>query len=575
MKKRVLIFSVVVTLLFSIAFTGCGNKANDNETVSKEKTKQEETKKGNDKKEGNDKEDSKLADSQVLRYAIWSSPPGVFHPTMYEDDYDSNVNQFIYEGLIEMNPQLKFELNLAEKYEVSDDNLVLTFYLRKDVKWHDGKPFTAEDVAFTYESTCHPDYSGPRFSNYSKIKGAQAYRDGEADKVEGIEVIDKHTIRVTLSEVYAPALADIAESAIFPKHIWSNIPIGEWDEATEALRNPIGTGPFKFAKFEPDQYVEFVGNDEYHRGKPILEKIFLQVANQDTVQAQLIAGEIDFAPISKLNKDDIAYYKENGIVVEEVTDRGYQYMGINNRLDKFKDKRVRQAFAYAIDRQGMVDGIMEGFGVVANAPYASFSWALPKDGINDYAYNPEKAKELIASVDGYEYKGDTLYYKGKPLKLTLKYPTGNKVREASAPLIQQNLKAIGIEVELLIMEFGTLLEQVCDELDFDLYLMAWGLSVDPDQTGIWHSSITGPGGWNTPGFINKKSDELLAKGTLTLDQSEREKIYNQWARLMNDEMPSVFLYSQVDGRAYSPKIKGLKIFPYGNFYNIHKIYIAK
>ena len=195
--------------------------------------------------------------------------------------------------------------------------------------------------------------------------------------------------------------------------------------------------------------------------------------------------------------------------------------------------------------------------------------------LNEYKYDTEKAKELIASVDGYSYKGDKLYYNGKPVKLSLKYPTGNKVREASAPLIQQNLKAIGIEVELLIMEFGTLIEQAIDNHDFELYLMGWGLSVDPDSTGIWHSSLVGPGGWNISGFVNEKSDELLAKGTNTLDQKEREKIYNEWALLLNEEMPTVFLYSMVEGRAYNPKVKGLQLFPYGDFYDIHNIYIAK
>ncbi|WBW95674.1 peptide-binding protein [Oceanirhabdus sp. W0125-5] len=573
MKKRVLIFSVVAALLLSMAFTGCG-KNNNNETSNKGNTKQEETKK-NDSKKDEKKDDSKLADSQVLRYAIWSSPPGVFHPTMYEDEYDSNVTAFIFEGLLEVNPELKYEPMLAESYDISDDNLQFTFHLKKNVKWHDGEPFTAEDVQFTYETICHPDYSGPRFSDFSSIVGAQEYKDGNADHVSGIEVVDKHTIKITLKEVSAPALSDLSGYGIIPKHIWSKIPVKEWDKATETLRNPIGTGPFKFAKFEPDQYVEFVRNEEYHRGAPILEKIFLQVANQDTVQAQLIAGEIDFAPISKMNKDDLAYYKENNIVVEEVTDRGYQYMGINNRLEKFSDKRFRQALAYAINRQGMVDGIMEGYGVVAYAPFASFSWALPKDNINKYEYNPEKAKELIAQVPGYEYKGDTLYWKGEPLKVTLKYPTGNKVREASAPLIQQNLKAIGIDVELLIMEFGTLVEQTFDTHEFDFYLMGWGLSIDPNPEGIWHSSLVELGGWNVSGFVNAKSDELIQEGKVTLDQAKREEIYNEWARLVNDEMPTVFLYSMVEGRAYNPKLKGLQIFPYGNWYNIHKLYFEK
>ncbi|WP_427338234.1 peptide-binding protein [Caloranaerobacter sp. DY30410] len=573
MFKKLSVILLVLVLVFSLTLAGCTkDQPTDNPTQQQtDKDASEDTSKSEEEQKETSKDDKY---GGVVRRAIWSSPPGVLHPSLYEDTYDAAIISLIYDSMVTMNPNLEYEPAMAERWEVSDDSKTVTFYLREGLKWHDGKPVTAEDVKFTFEFIAHPDYTGPRYSDITAIVGVEEFHEGKADDISGIKIIDERTISFTTKDVYAPFMSDIGARAIIPKHIWEKVPVGEASKATELLRNPIGSGPFKMKEFAPDQYCELVAFEDYWDGRPYLDGFIIQVANQETSLAQMANLEIDFMDISSLNDDDVKFLEDNGVVVQEIVSNGYQYMGLNNRLDIFKDKRVHQAFAYAINRQAIVDNLLEGHGTVANVPLPPTSWAVPKTGINKYEYNPQKAIELLKEA-GWEYKDGKMYRNGKPVKLTLKYPTGNKVREKSAPLIQQNLADIGIEVELMIMEFDTLATQVFDEHDFEMYLMGWGLTPDPDARGIWGSDLVGKGGWNAVGFVNKKSDELLEKGVKYLEIEKRKPIYQEWAKLMNEELPAIFLYHQNEGRALNPKLKGTQIFTFGDYYQVHKWYYEK
>lgn len=545
MNKKYLAFLLALSLMFAMALAGCGSQ------------------------------EASAPRGGVVRYAIWSAPPGVFHPHLYEDAYDATVVDNVFSGMLTLNPSLEFEPDLAEKFEISDDSLTVTYTLREGLKWHDGQPVTTADVVYTFEMIADPGYTGPRYSDITAIVGVEAFNAGEADSIEGIVVIDERTVSITTSFVFANALDLIGAKALIPKHIWKDIPVADHAAQTELLRNPVGTGPFKLKEFVPDQFAELVANEDFHFGRPNLDGLIIQVSSQETALAQLVSGQLDFVEVSSVA---IAAEELEGtnIVLEQVMSRGYQYMGFNNRLEIFQNKLVRQAFMHAINRQGMVDNIAQGFGVVMNVPLASFSWAVPpEDQLNLYPYDKDKAIELLQQA-GWEFRDGTMYRNGEPVKLSLKYPTGNVIRERSAPLIQQNLADIGIELELLIMDFGTLSDQVIDAHDFDLFLMGWALGVDPGGLlGIWHSREAGPGGWNMVGFTNDRADFLLEEGQKYLVLEDRIPIYHELVTLMNDEVPAAFLYSLMEGRAHNPKLKGLQLFPFTNFYGIHEWYLEK
>lgn len=558
MKNRGIILLLAITILVSGAVSGCGNKATLSDSAKK-----------------NDVTSSTPKEGGTVKYAIWSSPKGVFNSSIYDDIYDGRVNQLIFSTLVNLDEKYNYTPGLADSYEVSPDNLTVTFKLNEKAKWHDGQPFTADDVAFTFTTICDPSYTGPRFGEVDKIAGAQDYHDKKADKVSGIKVIDTHTISFTYSEIFAPALANFAARGIIAKHIWEKVPVKDWAKQTDLLKNPVGTGPFKLTKFVPDQQVELSKNESYFLGAPHLDKFILKVSNKETAQSELASGDLDIAMLDSIKKRDMDVYKDAGIEVLEYSGNAYQFMSMNNKKDTFKDKKVRQAVMYAINRKAMVDMLLEGHGNVLNTPLVYSNYAYPKEGLNDYAYNVEKAKQLLKEA-GWENKNGVLEKDGKQFKVTLKYPVGNKMREQSAPIIQQNLKDVGIDAQLVSMDFASLKKQVIDDQDFDMCLLGFSLEVDPaDAKSYWSSTVATKGGWNMGGFINEKSDELLDEGAKYLEQDKRKSIYNEWAKLMNTEVPTAYLYSPNEGRAYNPKLKGYKPYTFVEYPNVEKWYFEQ
>lgn len=550
MKKKIGSY-LLTTLLVGALLVGCGG------TTSKETVVTPNT------------NGAEVA-SQTINYAIWSSPKGVFNPVLLNDIYDRKVGELVFSSLLTLDADDKIIPALAESYEVSADNLKITFKLRSNVTWHDGKPFTAKDVAFTFTSIADPNYTGPRFAEIEKLVGAKDYRDGKADAVKGIEIIDDQTISFTYSEVYAASLANFAIRGILPEHIWGSIPVGEWEQQTSLLTNPIGTGAFKLVNFVPDQYVELVRNDNYFLGAPKLEKVILKVSNQETAQGELINGTLDIAALSSFKQQDLDTYTSAGKTILEYPSASYQFMTMNNENPLFADKRVRQAITYAINRDGLVNQLLEGHGSIINAPLAVSSWAYPKEGLNAYAYDVEKAKALLAEA-GWTVENGVLQKDGTVFKVDLLVPTGNKVREQSAPIIQQNLKEIGIEVNISTMDFASVKAKVYEEHVYEMALMGFSLELDPaDAKSYWSSELLGKPGFNFANFNNAQSDTILNQAAQSLNQDERKVHYNEWAKLLNEEAPFVYLYSPNEARVYNPNIKGYNFSNYIEFPNIHK-----
>lgn len=539
-------------------------------------------------------------DGGTLNLSMFSAPKGVFNPILYEDQYDANVIGLVFNGLLRTNEKLEWICDLCKTFEVSSDNKTVTFTLQDNLKWHDGKPVTTKDVAFTFMSMLNPDYTGVRTGDYSALVGVEAMleerdqlgADIEANKIskddaakkikaswetwlagpgkEAIKVIDEKKISFTTEEPYAPFLQNLAFS-IIPEHIFGSTEIGKMADH-EATKKPIGTGPYKFVEYKTDQYVKLERNDDYFMGKPHIPTVIYKIVNQDVGITQLQAGEIDYM-VS--NPKDIELMKDDkSIQIVSNPDFGYQYMGINFDHPILKDQLVRQAMAYAIDRQAMVKTLMAGYGTVMNSHMPPAMWAYDASQLNDYAYNPQKAQELLAQA-GWKAKNTEGYLTkdGKVLEFTLLYPSGNKVREASAPLIQANLKSVGIKANLEMKEFASLSTTVFDERKMDAWLAGWSLSLDPDPGSIFLPDNK----WGkVTGWTNARSEQLIKEGTRKLDPKERKPIYVEWAKILNEELPYVFLYSQNTVEAVrSDKLKGLKPDVRGAIWNIWEIWIPE
>jgi len=535
---------LVLVVLFTLSCFGLGCKKQ--ETAPPEETPSEQP--------AEQPADTGPTPGGTLYLSMWSAPEGMFNDTLSESLYDSYINDLIYDALIGFDDTLAVVPELAESWEVSEDNLTITFKLRENAVFHDGHPVTAEDVEFTFTSMCHPEYQGVRYQNFAQILGAEAYHNGEADSVEGIKVIDEHTISFTLAEPFSPFLVRLG-FGILPKHLLKDVPPAEMP-AHAFNKNPVGCGPFKFTKYETDQYIELTAfGDYYVADRPYLDRIIYKILNQDVALAQLEKGEVDCINVDPADIE--AVQELSGIHMTEYADLGYQYMGMNATRDFFADAKVRQAFVYAINRQAIVDQLLVGHGEVLNAPMPRCSWAF-SEKMNTYDYDPDKAQALLAEAGWTDSDGDGILDKdGKPFAIELLYPSGNKVREASAPVIQADLKKIGVDVTLNMLEFATLVPRIFEERDFDCYLMGWSLSIDPDPTTIWHSSQSEPGGWNPVGFVSEESDRLMKEATLVYDKAQRSKYYEEWQVLVNDWCPYVFLYSINEIWAINDRVENL------------------
>ena len=553
-KKKILagLFSLALSLSL---FVGCGSTSVEVSSDSSKTTTE--------------------SDASVLRYAVASSPKGLFSPLLSNTTYDNNVNSLVYSPLILLDENNEYQPGLAEKYEFSDDELTITFNLRKDVKWHDGEPFTADDVLFTFTSMADKNYTGSRFNEISKIVGAQDYHDGNADSISGIKVIDDYTISFTYTEPFAPALSNFSQRGIIPKHIWSKVDIADWENSSDLLNKPIGTGPYKFVEFKPDQYVELERNDDYFGGAPKIEKFIFKVTNTETELSELAKGDLDVVTLSSTKEEDLNMLKDAGMKIEEKPSANYQFLTMNSNKEFFKDKKVRQAITYAINRQGMAESLIGEHGQVVNAPLSLAGWAYPESGLNTYDYNVDKAKELLSEA-GWSENNGVLEKDGVKFEVDMLVPTGNKLREQSAPIIQQNLKDIGITVNISTMDIASAMAKTHGEGDYDMGLFGFTLEVDPgDADRYWASSIANGSQFNFSNFINTQSDELLDKASKIIDRDERKNIYGEWAKLINEEAPYVFLYSQNDIRAYNPKLEGYNFSAYSVFPGIENWTISK
>lgn len=542
----------------------------------------------NEQSQSEDKEDSKLKEtlkasepSKIPEVAKKRDdtlvvgtvdPSGKFCPIYSDTTYDQRVCELLFNGLISNDEKGNPIPDVAESWEISEDEKTYTFKLKKGIKFSNGEELTAKDVAFTYTAICDPKYDGARTDAVEKLLGYEEYRNGDAKTVEGIKIIDDYNISFTLKEIKASGIYDFGYG-IMPKSVY-NFEKGNIQVLKDKFLQPIGSGPYKFVEFKQGQYVSFEKNPEFFKGEPKIPKIIMKVTNAKTNIQELQSGNVDMDSIPA-NKQNIQMLQSAGFLnIQLYTQNSYGYLGYNTRDPKFEDKRVRQALTYAIDREGFLNNYYQGYATISNTHCSPVSWAYPDESkLNPYKYDPEKAKELLDEA-GWKLNESTKIREkdGVPLEIRWMTYTESKYVESLIPIIKENWEAIGVKVTPELMDFGTLSEKVHTKHDFDVYNMAWNLSIDPDPSGIFSAAQDSAGGFNGPGWHPQESEELIQKGLATTNQEERKKIYQEWNELVNDELPYTFLGSNKECVAVSSRVKGLELSAYINWTaNIHEV----
>ena len=494
--------------------------------------------------------------------AQWSEP-GNLNPLIFPTTYDTNVQELVFARLIQPTSDLSFEPDLAESWALSGEERTITFTLRDNLTWHDGEALTASDVAFTLTSLADPDYDGGSYADVSAVEGAEAYRAGEANSVSGIDVVDDRTIAITTSEAFAPVLANLAGIFILPEHIYGQVDVARWQQDV-TNREPVGAGPFAFVQWRQGELIELAANEDYYAGRPCLDRILIRFGDQDTMLAALLSGEVDVAqvPINSVasveGRDDIQ--------LNVVDTLSFQYLGFNLRNPALADDAVRQAFAHAINRQALVDGLLRGYGETLETIFPLNHWSYPV-GLEPITFDVELANKLLEDA-GWTLENGVRTKDGETLAFSLYLPTGNLVRERSAPIIQANLRQIGVNVELQSMDFATLVTHLLPKDaqgtprdvtvdDFDMFLLGFGIERDPDEYySYFVEEGFPPNGYNFTGYVSPQAETLLREGRTTLEVTERERSYHAFAELMRESLPWIPLYQSQDLYASSARLQG-------------------
>ena len=479
--------------------------------------------------------------SESLRFAWQGDLTPMWHPSGYETFSQAVIFFLVFNKLVRLGPNLATILpDLAESWEVSPDARIFTFRLRQNVHWHDGEPFTARDVVFSFSRQLLEPY---RYVKYAgAIAGAESYEDGNSDRLEGLEALDDFTVRITLRGPDVTFLQKLAEPSmvIMPAHLLAGIEPDAVQSASFTTTRPVGTGPFRFVKYLTDLYVELESNPDYFRGAPSIRKVYMKRLRPEVTVAQLESGELDLGMrLQLLDYDRLAELSH----LETTTRPGIGMISVGFPLDRpvVQDRRLRQAIYCAIDRKLVARTLFRG----RAKPMDGIPLGMEPDArLDPYEYDLERAKRLLRA-SGF----DT----ATPLRLIYDqtYPSAAQIY----PIIGQQLRALGLRLELHAMESTAYIARRYEQRD--TYEMsgshggAYGLG--PHVTSTYFNCQRHD--WQY-GYTNCDLDRYFEEATATVDPDRRREIYFQAARLLNRDLPIMPLWAPDEVHARHRRLGG-------------------
>lgn len=480
-------------------------------------------------------------------------------PNVTGDSASHEIGSFLYNGLVKYDKDYHIVGDLAESWEVSPDELSITFHLRKGVKWHDGREFTADDLMFTYRFMTDPRTPTPYAGDFLLVKAA--------------EVLDRYTFRVHYAKPFAPALISWG-MWVLPKHLLE----GKDVRQSPLNHHPVGTGPYLFRQWKTGEKIELEANPNYFEGRPYIQRLIYRIIpDSATLFLELKAGGVDWSSLSPLQyqkQTDIELFRRSFRKYRHLAN-GYTYLGLNLKDPRFQDRRVRQALAYAIDKQEIIKVVLLGLGVEATGPYKPDTWVY-NPRTKKYPYDPDRAKKLLAEAGWKDEDGDGVLEKdGRPFRFAILTNQGNEERKMTAEIIQKRLERIGIQVEIRVAEWASFINYFIKNRRFETVLLGWATGQDPDLYDIWHSSKTLPDEFNFVSYQNQEVDRLIEEGRHTFDQKHRKACYDRIQEILAEDQPYIFLYTPFALPVIHARFKGIAPAPAGISYNFIQWYVPK
>ncbi len=500
-----------------------------------------------------------------------SQEPTVFNPLMPHIEVDQGVHWNLFSPLwgVDENgtfiPQLASEVPSAENGGVSEDGLTWRVKLRSNVKWHDGAPFTADDVKFTLDLLNDPHF--------------RAWSRNGYDLITDVKVESPTEISWRLQKPYAPLPSILSWTFIVPAHILSKTS----DPNTAPFNNaPVGTGAFKWSERQAGDHITLVANENYFGPGPYLERlVFRYVPDLTVLFTQFQTGGVDYTDIQGITPDH--YNEAKNLPGRKVVVGPAAFaesITVNLGRPVFQDRAVREALYYGMNKQAIIDAIYYGLPTPTETFLPKQSWAFNPD-LPKQEHNPEKAKQILDAA-GWKPGSDGIRVKnGLRLSFTNSTTAGNHVREQAQELLQQDWRSIGVDMQIKDMPAAVIWGDFFIMSHYDSVMVGEDQMTGPDpDVTVYYSSnaipVKGGSGQNTMQYVNPEVDKLLLDGATTLDRQKRTAIYRQMASLIRHDLPQlpIFQYATIQGHkdgliGYKPSV-----YVASNSWNIREWYWA-
>lgn len=476
-----------------------------------------------------------------------SGNPQAINPILCQNNpVDRDLAALVFTGLTRANERGEIVPDLAERWDISPDGVSYTFFLRRDVSWHDGAPLTVEDVVFTINAIKHPDYRGSPFL-------ADMWR------TVVVEQVDTYTVRFILREPFAPFL-DHTTVGILPVHILGSASVAALEQS-QFNAAPIGTGPYKVAEVSARRIL-LVANPAFYRSRPYIDRLeFLFFPDHSAVFEARTAKQV--SGIARVLPEHLqAVRGDSALQLYSAPLSGYNLVYLNLDRAVFQDREVRQAMLWALDRQRLVDEVLEGQGLVIDSPVLPSSWAHDP-GLQRYSHDLRKAKALLEQAGWFDQDGDGVVERGSlKLEFTLATNDDDATRVRLIQAISEQLAKVGIRAVPQAVPWEELVSEMLRLRRYDAVLSGWqNLPPDPDPYPYWHSSQATEDGLNFANYISEEADSLLTEARWTTDRQRRLELYHRFQGVFVCDVPSLLLYQSVYNYAVDASVQSVQIGP--------------
>ncbi|MCQ9208482.1 MAG: ABC transporter substrate-binding protein [Omnitrophica bacterium] len=476
---------------------------------------------------------------------IWGTrnKPTIINPVLITHSVSASLKELIFNSLVRINSKGKIEPDLAESWDISSDDLVYTFHLRKGVRFHDARECTAFDVKFTYDKLIDPKINSPFRLSFQLAKE--------------FKVVDAYTFQIILNKPSVPFIYRLTNIEIMPKHLLEKV------DLKDCLFNshPVGTGPFRFKQWTKEDEITLEYNPDYYEGRPYLDKIIVKTyPTSRDVWAALMRGEVDFVEFIEredyeILKDDPAF-KAYALPID-----CYYAISYNPEDSILADRKIRKAITYAVDIKSLIERVAGGYGLESNGPFYPESLGFNPE-VKPFEYNSEKAQALLAEAGWKDIDNDGILEKeGEELELKVLIDTRSDIYKRIAMVIRQQLQEIGIKIKLQLYNHEDMLtKEFLGQNRVQAHLRLFLGGTDPDDTAAhWYSRECKRMSrlWT---YNNEEIDKLFELGRVTKDKEKRQEIYQKIHQLIYQDESACFLYFPVDFHAVSAKFKGIDEF---------------